>query len=463
MTRWIVPAVVVLLLSATGTGSAQITVDEREALRTQLEQRFDIVPLSGAVGLRPREPMGDIRFIEVADTISINGVIVTGREVRERVTAEAEAILRLSYLDADARRQFLESATTPSPGVSPPPLRPDTGVEAPPRDDDPRAHARRRTRAGGDRVRIFGDVHVREGEVLDGQAVAVMGSVSVDGEVDDQVVAVMGSVLLGPNAVVRGDIVTVGGRVNRAPGAEVRGAITEVAIGGFSPSVWVPFPSVRPRWGGFWDGFGGVPRLIGTTFRLVLLALLAALALLLARPVVEAAAERLQEAPVHATLVGMFAILLLGPVLFLLSLVLVVSIIGLPLLIGIPFLLVALLLMALAGFSGTASAVGRWVRRRVNLGGASPFVDVCLGVVVILLPLLVARLIALGGWWGGTIAMPLVAVAVGVEFVAWSAGFGAVLTNTFSRWQARRASRSAPPPPPVPPPVPATVPPAPTA
>jgi len=172
--------------------------------------------------------------------------------------------------------------------------------------------------------------------------------------------------------------------------------------------------------------------------------------LLLARPVVEAAAERLQEAPVHATLVGMFAILLLGPVLLLLSLVLIVSIIGLPLLIGIPFLLVGLLLTALAGFSGTASAVGGWVRRRLNLGGPSPFLEVCLGVVVILLPLLVARVLALGGWWGGMVAMPLVAVAVGVEFVAWSAGFGAVLTNGFGRWQARRASRSTPPPPPVP-------------
>lgn len=454
MTRWIVPAVVVLQLAVSGTASAQLAADESEAIRARLEQRFDIVPLSGAVGLRPREPMGDIRFIEVADTISINGVIVTGREVRERVTAEAEAVLRLSYLDASARRQFLESAALESPGASPSAPRRDTMVEAPPADEPP-VPARRRTRAGGDRVRIFGDVHVREGEVLGGQAVAVLGSVRVDGEVDDQVVAVMGSVSLGPSAVVRGDIVTVGGRVNRAPGAEVRGAITEVAIGGFSPSVWVPVPSVRPRWGGFWDGFGGVPRLIGTTFRLVLLALLAALALLLARPVVEAAAERLQDAPLHATLVGMFALLLLGPLLLLLSLVLAVSIVGLPLLLGIPFLLVALLLMALAGFSGTASAVGRWVRRRINLGGASPFVDVCLGVVVILLPLLVARLLALGGWWGGMVAMPLVAVAIGVEFVAWSAGFGAVLTNTFSRWQARRASRSTPPPPPVPPPVPA--------
>lgn len=456
MTRWIVPAVVVLLLSATGARSAELTADEPEVLRVRLEQRFDIVPLSGAVGLRPREPMGDIRFIEVADTISINGVIVTGGEVRERVKADADAILRLSYLDADARRKFLDVAPMLSPGTPPAAPSPDRVVERPPADDAP-PPARRRTRASGDRVRIFGDVHVREGEVLGGQAVAVMGSVRVDGEVDDQVVAVMGSVTLGPNAVVGGDIVTVGGRVNRAPGAEVRGAVTEVAIGGFSPSEWVPVPSARPRWGGVWDGFSGVPRLLGTTFRLVLLALLSALALLLARPVVEAAAERVRETPLHATLVGMLSILLLGPVLVLLSIILIISIVGLPLLITIPFLLCALLLMALAGFSGTACAVGQWVRRRLNLPGASPFLDVALGVVIILLPLLVGRILGLAGWWGSLMATPLVVVAFGVEFVAWSAGFGAVLTNGFGRWQAGRASRSTPPPPPVPVAVPPNV------
>jgi hypothetical protein len=37
-----------------------------------------------------------------------------------------------------------------------------------------------------------------------------------------------------------------------------------------------------------------------------------------------------------------------------------------------------------------------------------------------------------------------VATGLGVEFLAWASGFGAMLTNTFSRWQARRAARSTP-------------------
>ena len=70
----------------------------------------------------------------------------------------------------------------------------------------------------GERIRIFGDVAVERDEEIGGQAVAVFGSVRVDGKVDDQVVAVFGSVVLGNDAVVGGDVVSVGGRVIRNPG-----------------------------------------------------------------------------------------------------------------------------------------------------------------------------------------------------------------------------------------------------
>jgi len=62
-----------------------------------------------------------------------------------------------------------------------------------------------------------------------------------------------------------------------------------------------------------------------------------------------------------------------------------------------------------------------------------------------LLPLLVGRVLALGGWTLSPVVFLLVATGLAVEFLAWASGFGAVLTNTFSRWQARRATRSTPP------------------
>ena len=68
-----------------------------------------------------------------------------------------------------------------------------------------------------DKVRIGGDVVVEEGtEVKD--AVAVGGSVTVNGTVRDSAVAVGGSVILGPDAVVGKDVVSVGGAVKQAPG-----------------------------------------------------------------------------------------------------------------------------------------------------------------------------------------------------------------------------------------------------
>jgi hypothetical protein len=74
----------------------------------------------------------------------------------------------------------------------------------------------------------------------------------------------------------------------------------------------------------------------------------------------------------------------------------------------------------------------------------SPFADICLGILIVILPLLLGRFVALGGWTLGPIAFLLVATGLAVEFLAWASGFGAVLTNTFSRWQASRATRSTP-------------------
>ena len=75
------------------------------------------------------------------------------------------------------------------------------------------------------------------------------------------------------------------------------------------------------------------------------------------------------------------------------------------------------------------------------MAAPSGFADVCLGIVIILLPVLVGRVVALAGWTVSPIVFLLVATGVAVEFLAWSSGFGAVLTNAFTRWQAKRAAR----------------------
>jgi hypothetical protein len=108
----------------------------------------------------------------------------------------------------------------------------------------------------------------------------------------------------------------------------------------------------------------------------------------------------------------------------------------------LPFAVVVLLVMAVVGFSGTAYAIGQWARRRFGIATMSGFADICLGILIIILPLLLGRVVALGGWAFSPIVFLLVATGLAVEFLAWSSGFGAVLTNAFSRWQATRAARS---------------------
>lgn len=449
---------VLSFLTILGVAAAARQPDPAEirALAERVNQRFEILPLADGIGLRPRTRIDDVRLVEITeDSILINGAPVSGGELRTRLGADADMVLRLSYLDAPARRALVEPREQPDTPVEPvpaPPQPPAAGVTpVPPLPSEPAARQprdRAQRRASGDRVRVFGNVTVPADEVVSGQAVAVMGSVRVDGEVGDQVVAVMGSVHLGPTAVVRGDVVSVGGQVHRAEGAEIRGGVTEISLGGLTMG-----PSM-PGWGGrrgapWADPFGAVPRLIGTTFRVLLLVLLASITFLVARPLVEASAQRVTDNPVQATLVGIAAQILLVPALVLTTVVLAISIIGIPLLVLIPFALLVLVLMALAGFSSTAYAVGQWARRRFNLASAPPYVDVLLGVLVLLLPILLARVVALAGWPVNAVVIVLLMIGVTIEFLAWSSGFGAVLTNGFTRWQARRAARQPAVPPPA--------------
>ena len=396
-----------------------------DALRERIEARYNVVPIANGIALTPKVRRGDVRLIEIGETIAINGAPVTGAELRERVGGDADAILQLSYMDTATRRALFPSSTAQVEPGSPPP--------------EGEAPQGRRQRARGDRVNIFGDVRVREDEEITGQVVAVLGSVRIDGEVGDQVVAVLGSVELGPKAVVRGDIVSVGGRVHRSEGAQVRGGVTEVALGHVSvPDEIVPFISGVGLFSLF-DGFGAVPRLIGSTFRLLLLIMLGALAYLIARRTVEQSAERVQDNPVKATVVGLAAGLLIGPLLFIASFVLILTIIGIPLLILIPFIIAFLLLLALAGFTGTALAIGQWGGRRFGIGGSAGLSSVVVGIVMIFIPLMLARVIALGGWATAPFSFLLGAAAFGLELLVWAAGFGAVLSTTFRGWRARRA------------------------
>src|SRR4051794_10401555 len=106
-----------------GLGAQELRPEDR-ALRTEIESHYDVVPLSNGLGLRPKAANSDVRLIEVSDAISINGVVVTGRELRERVGADADTILKLSYLDPAVRRAVFADAAESAPRPDAPPAAP---------------------------------------------------------------------------------------------------------------------------------------------------------------------------------------------------------------------------------------------------------------------------------------------------------------------------------------------------
>ena len=84
----------------------------------------------------------------------------------------------------------------------------------------------------GEAVAMMGDLRI-DGEVRR-DAVAVMGSVTINGKVGGEVVAVMGDVVLGPEAEIEGDVVVIGGALQRDPGAIVGGEVKRVGVGKLS-------------------------------------------------------------------------------------------------------------------------------------------------------------------------------------------------------------------------------------
>jgi hypothetical protein len=424
-----------LTIAGAPVDGAQQRDSDAASIRSRIDARYEVIPLRDGIGLRPKDRASRIRMIEVADgSIAIDGNTVSGRELRDRLGADAAAIISLSYFDAEQRRAFLNptaepSAERPREPVAPPP----TESSSSPSRQQQRVERRR----VGERVHIFGGVTVPRDESVEGQVVAVLGSVRIDGHVSDQVVAVLGSVTLGPEAQVDGEIIAVGGRVNIADGARINGNIREISLRspdmGVSWSPWwaVPFP---------FNPFDGTARLLGTVFRLFLLGLFGCLVLLLVRQPVERISQRVSSEPVKMAVVGLLAQLLFFPLLFLTVVILAVSIIGIPLLLLIPFVILTMLLVFLGGFTAVAYVVGGWGAARAGMTEDQPFLRVWIGVAIVLAPLLLARFF---GVVGGPFQVGAFAVAFAafmIEYVAWTTGFGAALTTGFERWRARRTT-----------------------
>jgi hypothetical protein len=421
--------------------SGPATAAERRVRDAVLAQ-YRVLPVQNGIILVPLSRIEAVDNIELRDgAIAINGRAVTGAEIRDRLGRGADVVLELSYLTLAAQQRLLlpnagQAAPKP-PAAAPPPEVP--GVQVPrvpdmPEVPEPESRSfpdRKFSREMEARVRVGGSITVAEDEEVTGAVVAVAGSITVNGRVNEDVVAVGGNVRLGPKAEVRGDVVVVGGTIEREPGAKVLGRVSDI---GFA----IPGIRIRPNWNAWsfpWldSGQWRVFRLFASLVRMVLFALLATLVLLLAPKAVQRVQTAVTTQFWKSALVGLLAQLFFVPVLVLTVVVLAVSIIGIPLLALVPFGVLAFFVALLLGLTGAASGLARLIQNRSSSTTLTSFALLAVGLVFIWGITVLGRLVALGGGPLAQIGAIVVLTGFVIEYAAWTVGLGGALLTRFGR------------------------------
>ena len=450
-------AVALVLLCASWSAPLQAqTAPGSESLRAQVEARYQVTPISGGIGLMPRNTDRGFTLIELrGGTVAIDGEPVSGQELAARLGADADLILRLTYLDTEAQRSRL-GLTAPAAveRAVPAPLEPDAPAapaasaasESPAVEtDESSTPAADRCVVRGDIVRMGGRVHVAVDEQVLGDVVVIGGGLLVDGEVRGEITVIGGSAEFGPEAIAGREVTVVGGRLTRDPGARFARGVNEVSFDMMDldfadfdglPSIRLPRPSARI--------FRSLD-LVGTLIRFTFFGLLGSVVLLVAAGSSERVAGRVALEPVKAGFVGFLAQLLFVPLLLTGILLLVVTIIGIPLLVLVPVVLVGALMVMVFGFTGVARGVGQLFTGGAGQSGRSAFVPLWLGLAIVMTPTLFGEALGLMGEPVRFFAVMLGIIGFVVEYVAWTTGMGAVILNRFGGASAAAVGAPAPP------------------
>ena len=474
---------------------------ERAALRRTLEQRAEVLPVTGGVLLKLHTEQAGVRTIELAgDDILVNGEKVGADVLREWLKADADAVLQLRALSPSDRRALFgfkgESAgaaaaapappSTPAPGASATPPGTAAGPAAAPaaaapaapsgesatsadsvssddeKSDEPEApsppavpEAPSRQIHTGSQVRFGGGVTVGPDELADG-VVSLGGAVHVDGQVRNDVVAVGGSVYinghvggdvscvggsvhLGPHAEIGGDVSSVGGGVQREEGAVVHGDVR--GVGASSGRRWNVRHGDDDGWPFLFAPIGGFLAFAWSFMKAVLLALLVCLVILLARRPVERVDTEIRTRPwglLSCFLAGFLAELVFVPLVAVVTIFLAISIVGCLVFLLYPFIFLAIILGVLVGYSAVAYNVGSLLERRLNRNFGSPYMTAVVGIAMIEGLSLIGHFIGMAGGFFHGIAMLFFACGWLVRYAAWTAGLGAVI---YARFIERRGWR----------------------
>lgn len=283
-------------------------------------------------------------------------------------------------------------------------------------------------RMTGARIAIGQDVEVAPDEEIRGAVVAIGGSLRVAGRMRDGAVVVGGDLHLLPTADVNGELVLVGGTLIRDQGARLAGSVSYISLGDWSRSIglfdWRP----RLEFGnaGRWLSLGA------TVFRVTLLGVLMLVVLLIARAPVARVGRAAAAAPIRAAVIGLAAEVLFLPLLLVGSIALGITIIGLPLVfLWIPLACVTVFFALLLGYTALACRVGEWLEDRLGWRPRSVYLATAIGLVVIVMPTVVARLLGVAPEPMRMAAFAVLVAGVIAEFLVWTIGLGAALMTGF--------------------------------
>jgi hypothetical protein len=439
-----------------------------------LETRFRVVLSGDRYVLTPREDDTGFNLVEtLAGEVMVDGEPISLEGLRAVLGGDAELVLQLAERQAgdgsgpdiealerqlgllretnEARREKMREIE-------------ESLEEA--REDEPRRHREhhhhdtrmsfgnslliRENESTYDVVVLGGDLEML-GEVR-GDTVVVGGSAKVSGELRGDLTVIGGPVLLGPRAKINGEVVSIGGRVESDPESFVRGGITELDLGpvfGFEDFDWSLGNWLGFLWPGSWFQFGwnDTYDLIGHA---IFLALIMMLLVFVARGLVERVARRADREPWKSALVGLLVQILIGPVVFLLFVLLMVSVVGIPLAVMLlPLSLLALLIFFLVGYAGVATVAGGWLKTRFDLADLNPYAAVLLGMVLIQGWSILGEALSFVGGPIQFAAVLLIILGFVLKYSAWTTGLGAVVLHTFSP-DPPLATNSVPPLPPRP-------------
>ncbi len=226
-------ALVLAALSAViSVRAAEQPADPEAALARAAQSRYDVVLLRDGIALSGKSAD---RRVEIARGVILSdGTPLSGDEVRRRFGADADLVLRLSYLDGATLHRIFRPATPAAPAAPPavapaPPEAPRATVaSAPPAPvfDRPQpTDAVPPVRRSGARIGVAKRIVVAADEEVREAVVSIAAPVRIEGRVRDGVVVIGDDLELAPTADVRGDLTVIGGALTIAEGAKHAGAI----------------------------------------------------------------------------------------------------------------------------------------------------------------------------------------------------------------------------------------------